>query len=162
MPRKFRFRIVKRHLGPAPGWFVKEKVVGRVPMHLGVNLEHAEARNGRIHLKVSAKDGSTKELVFDHLIAGTGYRVALERLKFLGNDLRRKIHAVEDSPVLNRSFQSSIPGLYFVGVASANSFGPLTRFAFGAEYTANRLSRHLAKSTVTSTVLEPLLSAQSV
>jgi thioredoxin reductase len=159
MPRKFRFRVVKRHLGPAPGWFVKEKIVGRVPMHMGVNLEHAEARDGQIHLKVSAKDGSTKELVFDHLIAGTGYRVALTRLKFLSDGLRAKIHAVEDSPVLNRSFQSSIPGLYFVGVASANSFGPLTRFAFGSEYTANRLSRHLAKSTVSDTVLEPLVAA---
>jgi thioredoxin reductase len=161
MPQKFRFRIVKRHLGPAPGWFVKEKIVGRVPLHLGVTLKNAEARDGRVHLKVSAKDGSTKELVFDHLIAGTGYRVALKRLKFLSKDLRDEIQAVEDSPVLNRSFQSSVPGLYFVGVASANSFGPLTRFAYGAEYTANRLARHLAKAAVSSTVFEPLVAAST-
>jgi hypothetical protein len=39
---------------------------------------------------------------------------------------------------------SSVPGLYFVGVAAANSFGPLLRFACGADYTARRLAPHLA------------------
>jgi thioredoxin reductase len=112
-------------------------------------------------LKISAKDGSTEELAFDHLIAGTGYRVALTRLKFIGDDLRNEIQAVEDSPVLDRSFQSSVPGLYFVGVASANSFGPLTRFAYGAAYTANRLTRHLAKSTVNGPVFEPVVAAST-
>lgn len=161
MPQKLRFHIVKRHLGPSAGWFVRGKIIGRVPLHLGVTLENAEARDGRIHLKISAKDGSTEELAFDHLIAGTGYRVALTRLKFIGDDLRNEIQAVEDSPVLDRSFQSSVPGLYFVGVASANSFGPLTRFAYGAAYTANRLTRHLAKSTVNGPVFEPVVAAST-
>jgi hypothetical protein len=31
-----------------------------------------------------------------------------------------------------------------VGISAANSFGPLLRFAFGANYAAKRLSRHLA------------------
>ena len=63
----------------------------------------------------------------------------------LDDGLRKQIRAAEDTPVLNRFFESSVPGLYFVGVASANSFGPLTRFAYGAMYThQRRLSRHLA------------------
>jgi hypothetical protein len=37
-----------------------------------------------------------------------------------------------------------VNGLYFVGPVAANSFGPLMRFAFGANYAARRLSRHLA------------------
>jgi hypothetical protein len=52
--------------------------------------------------------------------------------------------SLEDTPVLSRNFESSIPGLYLVGLASANSFGPLTRFAYGAQFTAKRLSGHLA------------------
>jgi hypothetical protein len=79
----------------------------------------------------------------DHLIAGTGFRVALSKLKWLNEDLVSAIRTVEDTPVLSRNFECTVPGLYFVGLASANSFGPLTRFACGAEFTARRLTRHL-------------------
>ena len=41
MPQKFRFRFVRDHLGPAPGWFVRDKVVGKVPLHLGCKIQSA-------------------------------------------------------------------------------------------------------------------------
>jgi hypothetical protein len=37
-----------------------------------------------------------------------------------------------------------VPGLRFVGVTSAVSFGPLFRFVVGAEYTAHVIARSLA------------------
>jgi len=52
---------------------------------------------------------------------------------------------VEDTPVLNTWFESSVPGLYFVGALSAPSFGPVVRFACGAEFTAKRVARRLAR-----------------
>jgi hypothetical protein len=58
--------------------------------------------------------------------------------------LRQKLATVEDSPVLTRHFESSLPGLYFIGPAAAATFGPLMRFAYGAHYTAPRLARRLA------------------
>jgi hypothetical protein len=85
-----------------------------------------------------------RTLETDHVIAGTGYKVDLRRLAFLSPELRARIRSVEQTPVLSSAFESSIPGLYFVGAASANSFGPLARFAFGAGFTARRLSRLLA------------------
>ena len=145
MPEQFRFKVTRRHLGPAPGWFVRDKVNGHIPTHLGVGLRHAEVKGDKVHLSLAGNDGSTK-LEADHVIGGTGYRVALERLRFLDDGLRKQIRAAEDTPVLNRNFECSVPGLYFVGVASANSFGPLTRFAYGAMYTSKRISRHLAAS----------------
>jgi hypothetical protein len=48
--------------------------------------------------------------------------------------------------VLSSAFESSIPGLYFVGLAAANSFGPVLRFAFGAGFAARRVTRALARS----------------
>ena len=51
---------------------------------------------------------------------------------------------IDDAPVLSTNFESSIPGLYVVGLASAASFGPLCRFAFGAQFTSGRISSHLA------------------
>jgi thioredoxin reductase len=143
LPLRLRLRAVRRHLGPAPGWFIKDKVLGRVPMHLGAQLRAALVRNNRVHLDFSQPNGGNSTLVVDHVIAATGYRVAMRRLKFLDGIIRQKLRCVEDTPVLKRNFEASIPGLYFVGLASANCFGPLTRFAFGAGFTARTVARAL-------------------
>jgi thioredoxin reductase len=144
MPQNFRLKVVATHLGPAPGWFVRDKVVGKVPLHEGVQLKDARVVGGKAHLKFAKKDGREVDLAVDHIICATGFRVALSRLGFLEKPLQEEIRSVEDSPILSTVFESSVPGLYFVGAASANSFGPLTRFAFGAGFTAKRLSKHLA------------------
>ncbi len=88
-------------------------------------------------------DGRQTELSVDHVIAATGYRIAISRWNFLKDDLRQQIRNIDDTPVLSTNFESSVKGLYIVGLASANSFGPLTRFAYGAKFTAKRLTRHL-------------------
>ena len=144
MPQSLRLEITRKHLGPAAGWFVKEQLVGRVPFHLGTRLDQAKVQAGRVRLHLVASDGVERTLETDHVIAGTGYKVDLRRLAFLSPELRARIRSVEQTPVLSSAFESSIPGLYFVGAASANSFGPLERFAFGAGFTARRLSRLLA------------------
>ena len=144
MPQKLRFRAVQRHLGPAPGWFIRDKVIDRFPLHLGTTITGATVENGHVSLKFVEPDGRPIDLTLDHIIGATGFRVAISRLKFLDEDLRKQIRVIDDTPVLSRTLESSIPGLYMVGVASANSFGPLTRFAYGAKFTAKYLSRHLA------------------
>jgi thioredoxin reductase len=144
MPQNFRLKVVAKHLGPAPGWFVRDKVVGKVPLHEGVQVKDAKVTNGKAHLKIAKKDGSELDLAVDHIISATGFRVSLARLGFLDEPLREEIRSIEDSPILSTFFESSVPGLHFVGAASANSFGPLTRFAFGAGFTAKRISKHLA------------------
>jgi cation diffusion facilitator CzcD-associated flavoprotein CzcO len=144
MPEEFRLRVVQQHLGPAPGWFIKEKLVGRVPILFGASIKEVKIRDRQVHLQYRGADGQDSELVTDHLIAATGYKVELQRLPFLDKSLRERIRAVSDTPIVNRYFESAVPGLYFVGLASANSFGPLTRFAFGAQFTARRLSKHIA------------------
>jgi thioredoxin reductase len=141
LPQSLRLRAVERHLGPAPCWFVREAVEGRFPMHLGASLEAVEPDGPGLHVIFSQR-GERKKLQVDHLIAATGFKVELSRLKFLDDSLRARIRSVAGSPVLGRRFNSSIQGLYFVGVAAANSFGPLLRFAFGADYAARRLAEH--------------------
>jgi hypothetical protein len=154
MPQKVRFRVVQNHLGPAPGWFVHDKAVGRFPIHLGCRIEVIAHEGGKIRLRLVDRNNAGPEQVFDHVIGGTGYRVAVSRLAFLDESMRKEIQTVDDTPVLNRNFESSVPGLYLVGVASANSFGPLTRFAFGAGFTARRLSRHLCAEVCAADVPE--------
>jgi len=145
LPEEVRLKAVKKTLGPAPGWFVKQEVVGKVPFHLGFDIAAANVSNGKVVLELVDENGTRKQLSADHVVAATGYKVDLNRLEFLDRGLQRTIHSLEQSPVLSGYFESSIPGLYFVGTAAANSFGPLMRFAYGADYTARRITRHLAK-----------------
>jgi len=85
-------------------------------------------------------------MVVDHVVAGTGYEVDLDRLPFLSDDLRGQLQRIERAPRVDRHFQSSMPGLYFVGVSSMFNFGPLVRFVCGTEYCAPTVARHLARS----------------
>jgi hypothetical protein len=48
------------------------------------------------------------------------------------------------APVLGAGFESSVPGLHFVGAFSAASFGPVMRFVSGTPFTGRALARHLA------------------
>jgi hypothetical protein len=145
MPERFRLKVVQRHLGPAPGWFMRDRVVGQFPMDLGATVVAAEPRDGAVKLTLDQAAGR-KIIEVAHVIAATGYRPQIGRLPFMADDLCGQILTAGDAPVLSRHFECSVPGLYWVGLASANSFGPLTRFAFGARFTARRLSRHLAAS----------------
>ena len=146
LPAKFRFRAVHNVNGPAPGWFAKDKVVGHVTMHLSTDLKEVSKNERGVHLLLSQRDGTVKELHVDHVIAATGYKVELQRINFLDPALRTQMKAIEDTPVLNTNFESSVPGLYLVGLAAANSFGPLCRFAYGAKFTSDRITQHLAST----------------
>jgi hypothetical protein len=144
MPSRLRRRAVQRHLGPAFGWFAKSRFVGRVTSHLGTHMRQVDMHRNRVSLKFTQQDGSDTELQFDHVICATGYKMTLQRLCFIDAAPRKRMATADDVPILNRNFQSVVPGLYFVGLAWSNSFGQLCRFAYGAKFTSKRLARHLA------------------
>jgi thioredoxin reductase len=146
LPEGLRLYIVGKALGPSGGWFIRDKVIGKLPLHLGCTPQAAEVQNGKVHLKIRAADGSQSEIVSEHVIAATGYKVDLERLKFLNPEIRSKVQTLNGAPVLSSNFESSVDGLYFGGVAAANSFGPVMRFAFGAGFAARTITTALAKS----------------
>jgi len=146
LPESLRIDIVRKTLGPSGGWFIKNKVVGRVPLVLGQTVERAEVQDGKVRLHLRGVDGSTREILTEHIIAATGYKVDVERLAFLDPEIRSKLKSVHGTPVLSSNFESSIPGLYFTGLAAANSFGPVMRFAFGAGFAARRLTQAMLQS----------------
>jgi len=162
LPEGLRVDLVRTTLGPSAGWFVKDKVIGRLPLELGYNVERSEIRNGKVHLHLRGLDGSARELVTEHVIAATGYKVDVERLAFLNPAIRAKLKCINGTPVLSSAFESSVPGLYFVGIAAANSFGPVMRFAFGAGFAAKRLTSAVAKSLERSTATVRATSAATI
>ena len=143
-----RLRIVKTYLGAAGGWFMRNRLIGKVPLLLDRQLVRAGISNGQVLLRFAASDGSFTDVSTDHVIAATGYKMDLDNLEFLGDDLRREVKAVERIPVLSSNFESSLSGLYFVGPLAANSFGPVMRFVVGAKYTARRITKHLVTTSL--------------
>lgn len=146
MPEDFRIDKVHRVLGPAPGWFTKEQVVGKVKFQLESAVTGAEVEGNKVNLHIKDGTGQSAKLQFDHVIAATGYRTDVRRLPFLDAQIVSDLSLVEASPALSTNFESSVPNLFFVGVAAANTFGPLLRFAFGAGFAAPRLSAHLRRT----------------
>jgi len=142
MPDAFRLRATRRHLGPESGWFMQGKL--RAQQYLGHEIEGARAEGGRIVL-ITRKEGQRAEIVADHIIAATGFRPDLRRLGFMDGTLREQIAHLEHTPRLSDRFETSVPGLYVMGVLAANTFGPLMRFMVGAEYAAPRVAAHLMK-----------------
>lgn len=146
LPEGLRVEIVRRALGPSGGWFIKDKVIGQVPLLLGHTVQSARVQDGRVQLHLLSSDGTQREISADHVIAATGYKVDLERLTFLSSAIRTRLKTVGGAPALSSSFESSMPGLYFVGVSASNSFGPVMRFAFGADFAARTVANALLKS----------------
>jgi thioredoxin reductase len=158
LPENIRLEIVRKALGPSGGWFIRDKVTGRIPVHLGYSPERAEIENGKVRLHLRSSDGAERELLTEHIIAATGYKVDLNRLGFLSSEIRSHLRSVDGAPVLSSSFESSVPGIYFVGIAAANTFGPVMRFAFGAGFAARRLTETMSKTPAHSQAPVPVRS----
>ncbi|MEN3363287.1 MAG: FAD-dependent urate hydroxylase [Burkholderiales bacterium] len=144
LPDRLRLRTVKRFLGPAGGWFMKDRATF-VPRIVGCELHEATAFGGRVELGLVGVDGATRQVSAEHVITATGYRTDVQRLPFLSLDILEQLKLIGQSPRLSGNFESSVPGLYFAGPITATSFGPVMRFAVGAEFACQRISRHLAR-----------------
>jgi cation diffusion facilitator CzcD-associated flavoprotein CzcO/predicted ATP-grasp superfamily ATP-dependent carboligase len=142
-PARQRLQVAYRALGPAGAWWLRPRFEGRVQALLGRSVCAAEIDDGEVRLQLRGPAGDGEELAVAHVLAGTGYRVDLNRLSLLDAALRERIATARGAPVLDRAFQTSVPNLHIVGYAAAGSFGPVMRFVYGADFTAHRLAHAL-------------------
>lgn len=143
LPEQTRINLVRSVLGPLGAWWLQDRVVGKLPVQDGHRVTGARAADDKVVLSVAAASGRS-ELAVDHVIAATGYRVDLSRLDFLDAGLRDQVRCAAGWPHLSSSFESSVPGLYFTGLAAAGSFGPVMRFVCGAGFSARRIAGSVA------------------
>ena len=169
LPSALRHLLVYKHLGPAGGSALKGRVEGQFPILLGWSIASSElvheAATGQtlIKLILVKEDGEQRQLLTSHIVAGTGFKVSLSRLHFLAGSLLGAIRTEKNgAPRLNRAFESSVPGLFFIGPAAAASFGPLLRFAAGSQYAAERVTRHLVRAFAIQPARVPGASAVKV
>ena len=144
LPATTRKAVVRRALGPAGAWWLRPRVLGSVPVSLDTVVRAAAPHGDGLRLEV-ATGGVATQVTTDHVVAGTGYRVDINRIPFLDRDLLARVRQAGTVPVLDAGFQSSVPGLYFVGLSAAPTFGPVQRFVFGADFAARRVSSHVAR-----------------
>lgn len=151
LPQVYRalFEARKRHshvsdsFGPSGAWWLRKRVENLIPTIFGSTLVDARLADDRVAVTVRQGD-ALQELHADRVIAATGFKIDLERLDYLDPALRSSIvREGARAPLLDRHYQTSVPGLHVVGAASAPTFGPVMRFMFGAKHAAPTLARAL-------------------
>lgn len=145
LPETLRMRGVRSHMHPAAGWFMREKIEGRIETLPGREILSSKESGGRARIELRDRAGTREDLVCDHVIAATGYRPDTRRIDFLAPGLGDRIASVRHTPVVSDTFETPVEGLHVIGPAVIDSFGPLMRFMVGAEFIAPRLCAHLAR-----------------
>ncbi|WP_095199832.1 NAD(P)-binding domain-containing protein [Mesorhizobium carmichaelinearum] len=136
-PEPARAGLNRRSLGAgATGW-LKPDFDG-IKVRAGSRIVSAFAKGNAIELRFE-KDTAT----FDHVLLGTGYRIDVAKLGLFAPDMLATIARRDGLPVLSAGFESSIPGLHFVGASAVGSFGPLMRFTAGTPFAARTVARFI-------------------
>jgi thioredoxin reductase len=124
-------KIAYRSIRPAAAsWLMPRMQNIRVTTSCWINRIHR--KGSEIHLELS--DGSTRTV--KHILLATGYNVDVGGYSFLQTPLLGLISRQNGYPLLNTKFESSVPGLYFVGAPAALTMGPLMRFVAGTSFAA--------------------------
>lgn len=145
MPRELQRTMSYRAIRPAASSWLRPRTEN-IAFTTGRHVITAGEGHARVCLKLD--DGVERE--FDHVLLGTSYRIDIARYRFLSADLLQRVRAVNGYPVLNRGFESSVMGLYFVGTTASYSFGPYLRFVAGSQYAATVLSRYAVRTRTRS------------
>lgn len=141
MPASLREEFSQRCLKAAAAGWLKPRFAN-VTCRPVQAITAARALGNQVALDL---DGGAQ--TYDHVLLGTGYRVDIARLGILAPQLLERIARADGSPRLGRGFESSVPGLHFVGSYAVKSFGPLLRFIAGAPYAARNVAEAALRQT---------------
>jgi FAD-dependent urate hydroxylase len=140
-PRSTQDRLRIRSVRPAGAYWLLARLKN-VPLTTGHSISSAAEAGGRIRLRLD--DGS--ERTADHVLLGTGYRVDVSKYAFLAPNIVEDLRRTSGYPQLGPGFESSVPGLHFLGAPAAWSYGPLMNFVSGTRYTGNALSKYITNN----------------
>ena len=147
LPTSMRVERARTALGPAGAWWLRDRVEGEFPVHVGHELEWAEAERDRVRLGLRVRSsGESREITADHVVSATGFPPDLSRLRFLDPQLTDRLRQLAATPRVDRDFESSVPGLFFAGAIVAPTFGPVMRFVYGADHAVRQISGRLRQS----------------
>jgi cation diffusion facilitator CzcD-associated flavoprotein CzcO len=127
--------------GPKGSSWLRPRLIGKVPLHEQTSVLAAREADDGLLLTLS----NQQSLKVDHIILATGYRIDVQRLALLGESILPRIQTYDGAPILTSRFESSVPGLFFVGFSSFKSCGPYYRFVVGTGAAASRVAATVAR-----------------
>jgi cation diffusion facilitator CzcD-associated flavoprotein CzcO len=136
LPWSAHSRIARRAIRPAGAGWLRPRMNG-VRATIGRAILSASPFGQQVRLRL---DDGTERCV-DHIVLATGYQVDVSRCAFLPQNLAQSLRLVDGYPALTAGFETSLPGLHFLGATAARTFGPLMRFVAGTKYAARALTR---------------------
>ena len=138
VPQRLKPVVSYRCIRPAGSAWLRPRLED-VPLGMGAIATGAQASNGGVSVHLA--DGGERK--FDHVLLGTGYEIDVRSYPFLAPALAAAIEVEGGYPRLRTGFESSVPGLHFVGAPAAITFGPIMRFVVGTWYAAPSVTRHV-------------------
>lgn len=138
LPRATKDRLLRgrAQYGPAGAHWLKPRILGQVTLRERQQVEQIKEADNGVELTLS----NNENLKADHVILGTGYRIDIQKLPMLAPSLLSEVQTYRGGPILNNRFETSVPGLYFIGFSSLYSCGPLFRFVVGTDAAARRVA----------------------
>lgn len=89
---------------------------------------------------------------FNHVLLATGYHIDISKLGLFTPDMMSEIKSAGGSPHLGAGFESSVPGLHFLGASSVMSYGPVMRFIAGSGFAAKEVTRAIVRQGSSASV----------
>ncbi|MES1260469.1 MAG: FAD-dependent oxidoreductase [Acidobacteriota bacterium] len=139
LPLALRDKLRTRAVRPAGSAWLPARLTA-VTVTTGRSVQTAAAVGGEVRLTLD--DGTERRV--DHVLMGTGYEADISRYTFLAPELLADIRRLGGYPALDPGFNSSVPGLHFLGATAARSFGPLLYFVAGTAFASSRFADRLA------------------
>lgn len=140
-PRRLRDPIAVRCIRPAASSWLPDRLQD-VTITLEREVASATEEDGGVRLTLN--DDSERKV--DRVVLATGYRVDLSRNRVLSSALIEGLQRLGSAPRLRKGYESSVPGLHFLGAAAAASFGPVSRFVSGTNYAGAAVARQIARA----------------
>jgi cation diffusion facilitator CzcD-associated flavoprotein CzcO len=141
LPARWRTAMHRRAVRPAGAKWLRPRVVDRIRITDQVQIRSVSLSQSGLRIELG--NGTSREV--DHLLLGTGFRPNLDAIRFLQPGVRQAIDQLDGYPLLNKWFESSLPGLHFVGGVAGYNFGPLCNFMVGAGTAARQVAARAAK-----------------
>ena len=137
-PDRIKFPMHRRAVLPGGSKWLRPRIEGHVQITERTRVVKATPQGEGLCLALD--DGTTREV--DYLMLGTGYQPSVQKLPYVDASLLARIQHKNGFPVLDKSYNASVPGMYFAGILAGYTFGPTCRFVSGTKALAGRIARN--------------------